>query len=139
MRVLAIDYGLKRSGLAVTDPACLIASALETVETSALFPYLKRFVTTEAVEGFVVGLPVGLDGRETDATPHVRAFIARLHRDFPGLWVETVDERFTSRIAQQTLVTSGKGRKARQDKGALDRISATLILQSWLDRRGRDL
>ena len=135
--ILAIDFGLKRTGLAVTDPARIIASALETVETKLLMAWLKDYLVREKVEGFVVGLPVNLNGTATDATPHVHAFIAELKRRFPAQWVETVDERLTSRMAQQTLLASGVGKHARRDKGVLDRISATIILQGWLGQRQR--
>lgn len=135
-RILAIDYGLKRTGLAVTDPLRIIASALDTVETDKVLEYLKDYVAREVVEGFVVGMPMGLDNTPTDATPLVRGFIARLKKQLPAQWVETVDERFTSRMAQQTMLASGKGRNARREKGGLDRISATIILQGWLDRQG---
>ncbi len=135
MRVLAIDFGIKRCGLAVTDPSRIIASALETVAANELFGYLQLYVGKEKVEGFVVGLPVNLNGADTDATPHVRAFIVELKKRFPAQWVETVDERLTSRMAQQTMLASGKGKQARRDKGALDRISATIILQGWLEQR----
>lgn len=137
MRVLAIDHGLKRTGLAVTDPLRIIASALATVETSGVIAFLKEYVAREQVEGFVVGLPMGLDNAPTDATAAVRAFVAELRRRFPAQWVETVDERFTSSLAQRTMRDSGKGRMARRDKGSLDRISATIILQSWLEQQGR--
>ncbi len=132
MRVLAIDYGLKRTGLAVTDPARIIASALETVATTELIAFLKDYLAREQVEGFVVGLPYALDGSDTDATPHVRRFLLELKKRFPAQWVETVDERLTSRMAQQTLLASGVGKSARREKGALDRISATILLQGWL-------
>lgn len=133
-RVIAIDHGQKRTGLAVTDPLRIIATALDTVPTAEVFDHLKRYVAKEAVDGFVVGLPVNLDGTPTDATPHVQAFIGQLRRTFPEKWVETADERFTSRMAQEVLLQSGKGRMARRDKGQLDRISATIILQGWLGR-----
>jgi putative Holliday junction resolvase len=137
MRVLAIDFGLKRTGLAVTDPARIIASALETVETKQVMTWLKDYVVREKVEGFVVGLPVNLNGSATDATPHVQGFISELKKRCPGLWVETVDERLTSRMAQQTLLASGVGKQARREKGVLDRISATILLQGWLEQRQR--
>ena len=135
MRVLSIDFGLKRTGLAVTDPARIIASALDTVETKEVIAFLKKYVSMEQVEGFVVGLPVNLNGTATDATPHVHAFIRELKRHFPAQWVEAVDERLTSRIAQHTMLASGIGKQARRDKGVLDRISATIILQGWLQQR----
>jgi putative Holliday junction resolvase len=132
-RVIAIDHGLKRTGLAVTDPLRIIATALDTVPTTELFTYLKAYAAREQVDGFVVGLPMNLDGRPTDATAAVMEFIGHLRKAFPVLWVETVDERFTSRMAQQTLAASGKGRMARREKGQLDRISATILLQGWLE------
>jgi putative holliday junction resolvase len=132
-RVIAIDHGLKRTGLAVTDPLRIIATALDTVPTTELFTYLKGYVAREEVDGFVVGLPMNLDGRPTDATPHVQEFIGHLRKAFPTKWVETADERFTSRMAQQTLLASGKGRMARREKGQLDRISATILLQGWME------
>lgn len=135
-RVIAIDYGLKRTGLAVTDPLRIIASALDTVPSEAVIDALRNYLAKEAVDGFVVGLPMGLDGGPTDATPHVQGFIKRLRAVFPDHWVETADERFTSRMAQHTMAGSGRGRMARRDKGAIDRISATIILQSWLERKG---
>lgn len=135
MRILAIDFGLKRTGLAVTDPGRIIASALATVPSEELMDFLKRYTGKEAVEGFVVGLPCNLDGTPTDVTPNVRLFIAELQRQFPKHWVEPVDERFTSVMAQRAMVESGIGKKARRDKGTVDRISAVLLLQSWMARR----
>lgn len=136
-QVIGIDHGAERSGLAITDPLQLIASALESVPTAELIERLRHHVAVRQVEGFVVGLPTGLRGEPTDATAAVHAFIERLRDAFPGQWVETADERFTSRIAERTLLQSGKGRQARRDKSQLDRISATLILQGWLERRSR--
>ena len=135
-RVLAIDHGRKRTGLAVTDPLRIIASALDTVPTAEVIAYLKAYLAREEVDGFVVGLPMGLDGRPTDATAGVEAFLKQLRKAFPGKWIETVDERFTSSLAKQAVLQSGIGRKARRDKAQLDRISATIILQDWLTRKG---
>lgn len=135
-RVLAIDFGLKRTGLAVTDPLRIIATALDTVDPKELMSYLKAYVAKEVVDGFVVGLPVHLDGKPTDITANVHALVEALKKNFPTLWVETVDERFTSRMAQDTLNASGKGRMARREKGQLDRISATIILQGWMAQKG---
>jgi len=134
-RVLAIDHGGKRTGLAVTDPLRIIASALDTVPTAEVLAYLNAYLAREEVDGFVVGLPMGLDGRPTDATAGVEAFLKQLRKAFPGKWVETVDERFTSSLAKQAVLQSGIGRKARRDKAQLDRISATIILQDWLSRK----
>ena len=135
-RVLAIDHGGKRTGLAVTDPLRIIASALDTVPTAEVLAYLNAYLAREEVDGFVVGLPMGLDGRPTDATAGVEAFLKQLRKAFPGKWVETVDERFTSSLAKQAVLQSGIGRMARRDKAQLDRISATIILQDWLTRKG---
>jgi len=135
-RVLAIDHGGKRTGLAVTDPLRIIASALDTVPTTEVLAYLKAYLAREEVDGFVVGLPMGLDGRPTDATAGVEAFLKQLRKAFPGKWIETVDERFTSSLAKQAVLQSGIGRMARRDKAQLDRISATIILQDWLTRKG---
>ncbi|MCB0785742.1 MAG: Holliday junction resolvase RuvX [Flavobacteriales bacterium] len=134
-RVLAIDHGRKRTGLAVTDPLRIIASALDTVPTAEVLAYLNAYLAREEVDGFVVGLPMGLDGRPTDATAGVEAFLKQLRKAFPGKWVETADERFTSSLAKQAVLQSGIGRMARRDKAQLDRISATIILQDWLSRK----
>jgi putative holliday junction resolvase len=133
-RIIGIDFGLKRTGLAVTDPGRIIASALDTVPTAEVMGYLQRYVAREAVDGFVVGLPVNLDGTPTDITANVHLFVSALKAQFPGRGVETLDERFTSSMAQQAMLASGIGRKARRDKGTVDRISATILLQGWLDR-----
>lgn len=136
-RVIAIDFGLKRTGLAATDGLRIIASALETVESKELMGFLVDFCSREKVDGFVLGLPVNLDGSDSDVTPNVRLLAETLRRQFPSHFVELADERFTSKLAQNVLMTSGKGRMARREKGQLDRISATIILQSWLDRQSR--
>lgn len=136
-RVIGIDFGTERCGIAVTDLGRMIASALDTVPTKEIMEHLRKYVGREAVEGIVVGLPVGLDGRPTDATAPARSFIEQLRTAFPAQWVEAFDERFTSTMARQTLLASGKGRKARRDKSQLDRISATIILQGWLEQRSR--
>jgi putative holliday junction resolvase len=134
-RILAIDHGSKRTGLAVTDSLQIIASALDTVPTEEAIDYVKRYVAKEDVEGIVVGMPLNLDGRPTDATPGVLIFLEHLKRACPKQWVETLDERFTSSMAQQALNQSGKGRMARREKGQLDRISATILLQGFMERR----
>ncbi|MGV3636248.1 MAG: Holliday junction resolvase RuvX [Flavobacteriales bacterium] len=132
-RVIAIDFGLERTGLAVTDPLRIIATALATVPSRELMDHLRRYLAQEQVDGFVVGLPRHLDGAPMDIAANVQALVEALKSTFPQCWVETVDERFTSTMAQQTLLSSGKGRMARREKGQLDRISATIILQGWLE------
>ncbi|MBV6405190.1 MAG: Holliday junction resolvase RuvX [Flavobacteriales bacterium] len=136
-RVLAIDPGARRCGLAVTDPLRLIATALDTVDAGALLDHLRRYLHREAVDGFVVGVPRGLDGGPTDGTAPALALVESLRKTFPQCFVEVVDERFTSVLAERTLLASGKGRQARRDKGQLDRISATILLQDWLRRAAR--
>lgn len=134
-RVLAIDYGLKRTGLAVTDPLQIIATALETVDTSKLLPYLRSYVEREPVEQLVVGMPRRLNNKDSEMTPHVVKLVEKLNVQFPKIPVQLVDERFTSSIAQQAMILGGMKKKDRQNKGNVDKISATLILQSYLSAR----
>ncbi len=136
-RILAVDHGGKRCGLAVTDPLRIIATALDTVPTTEIIAYLKKYLTTEQVEGFVVGMPMNMDTSATHGTDGVLKFIQELKQNFPQQWIETVDERFTSRMAKQIVLNSGMGRMARRDKGQLDRISATIILQGWMEGGGK--
>lgn len=131
-RILAIDYGGKRTGLAVTDPLQIIASALDTVESGQVLSFLKNYVAKEPVECFVVGEPKNLDGTPTHATPLVEAFIASLQKNFPAVPVKRWDERFTSKIALQTMVAGNFKKTDRSKKENLDKISATLILQGYL-------
>ncbi len=132
-RILAIDFGLKRTGLAVTDPLKIIATALETVETSTLAGYLQSYMAREPVERFVLGFPRKLNNEDTEMTPHVLKLEAQLKKQFPSVPVSLVDERFTSSIARQAMVAGGMKRKDRQVKGNVDKISAVLILQSYLE------
>lgn len=134
-RVIGIDFGLKRTGIAVTDTGRIIASALTTVESPQLMEHLRQYVAKEVVDGFVVGLPCNLDGTPTDITPNVHLFVAALKEAFPKQFVETMDERFTSTLAQRTMLGGGIRRMARRDKGTVDRISATILLQDWLGRK----
>lgn len=134
-RILAIDYGTKRVGLAVTDPLQLIASPLDTVHSKDVLTYLKNYVETEEVEAFVVGMPTHRDGSATDATPHVIGFIRTLKKQFSDIEVHEEDERFTSKMAQDAMIAGGMKKKQRQQKGNLDRISAVIILQSFLERK----
>ena len=136
-RVIAIDFGLKRTGLAVTDPLRIIASALETVDSTRLMAFLVAYCASDQVDGFVIGLPRNLDGTDTDVTANARMLAEEIRRRLSPRFVELADERFTSKLAQGTLLASGKGRMARREKGQLDRISATIILQDWLSRQAR--
>lgn len=131
-RVLAIDYGKKRTGLAVTDPEKIIASGLTTVNTPALLPYLKDYIAREGVELFVVGYPKNLDGSDTDATALAEQCIRMLGKHFPAIPVKKLDERFTSKMAMQSMIDSGLKKKERRNKALIDEISATIILQDYL-------
>lgn len=135
-RVLSVDYGVRRTGLAVTDPLKIIAGGLTTVETPQLLKYLKEYTAKETVERFVVGLPKQTNGRDSDNLPRVLAFVEQLKKIFPAVPVDMWDERYTSVLAHQTMLQSGIGKKARQNKALVDEISATIILQGWMEGRG---
>ncbi|WP_210488452.1 Holliday junction resolvase RuvX [Rufibacter aurantiacus] len=134
-RILAIDYGVKRVGLAVTDPLQIIASGLDTVHAKDLHTFLAQYCQKEEVEAFVVGMPKHLDSSATNNTQHVVGFVRKLQKQFPDKKVITHDERFTSRMAFQTMIDAGLGKKARANKETVDKISATIILQSYLESR----
>ncbi len=134
-RILALDYGTKRVGLAVTDPLQLIASGLDTVPAQEILGYLAAYCQREPVEAFVVGMPRRLDSTDTDATPHVRGFIKRLRKQFPEVPVHEHDERFTSVMAQRAMLASGMSKKDRRDKGTVDKVSATILLQSFMEMK----
>lgn len=134
-RVLSIDYGKRRTGLAVTDPCQIIAGGLTTVDTPSLMNFLRDYVSREPVERFVVGLPKQTNGLDSENLPRVRAFVQKLTQVFPDIPVEWWDERYTSVLAHQVMLDSGIGRKARQNKALVDEISATIILQGWMERR----
>lgn len=136
-RVLAIDYGKKRIGLAVTDPLGIIATALETVSSTDLLSYLKTYTQREVVDEFVIGMPKTLKNEDSEIAPLVRKFIQELKNSFPEKPIHEVDERFTSRMAQRTMIEGGMKKKDRQEKGNVDKISAVIILQSFLERQGR--
>ncbi len=133
-RVLAIDYGLKRTGLAVTDPLKIIGSPLETVPTENLITWLNEYLKKEEVERIVIGLPVNLDMSDTHTTKPVKKFIEKINQLFPNIPVSTEDERFTSKIAQQTMILGGMKKKERRIKSNVDKISAAIILQSYLQK-----
>lgn len=134
-RILAIDYGKKRTGLAVTDPLQLIASGLTTVLTHDLIPYLKKYFAQETVSEIIIGEPKGLDGNATDATALVTECIRILHKNFPDMPVKKIDERFTSKIAFRSMIDSGLKKKDRQNKALVDEISATVLLQEYLQHK----
>jgi putative Holliday junction resolvase len=132
-RILSIDYGSKRCGIAVTDPLKLIAGGLATVETKNIQTYLKAYLNREQVETMVVGKPIGLDGSDTHATAAAEKFVNSLRQLFPAVKVEQVDERFTSAIAQRSLIEMGLKKKDRRKKENIDQVSAVLILQTYLE------
>jgi putative holliday junction resolvase len=133
-RILAIDYGMKRTGLAVTDPLKIIATALETVETQKLMERLSNYMAIEPVERIVIGMPVKTDGSDTHNTQPVLGFIENLKQKFPDMPISIEDERFTSKMAMQAMIQGGMKKSDRRDKTNVDKISAVLILQSFMSR-----
>ena len=134
-QILAIDYGKKRCGLAANDDLKIIASGLETVETKDLMTYLQSYFTQNNVEGIVVGLPTDLKGVLSGIEVDIQGFIEEFKKNFPQVEIHRLDERFTSKIASYFISQSGKNKKQRQDKGLIDKISATLILQQYLEQK----
>lgn len=132
-RILAIDYGQKRVGLAVTDPLKISANGLDTVLSNELFAYLKNYIEKEAVETIVVGLARQLNGQDSASMKLIQPFVVGLKRTFPEIPVVMYDERFTSTLAHATLLASGAKKKDRQDKALVDKIAATILLQSYLE------
>ncbi len=131
-RILAIDFGTKRTGIAVTDEMQIIASGLTTVDTKTLLTFLKDYVVSENVEKFVVGLPKQMNNTASESELDIQKFLLKLEKSLPQIPVERVDERFTSKMAFQTMIDSGLKKKQRKNKALVDEISATLILQSYL-------
>lgn len=134
-RIIAIDYGKKRVGLAVTDPLQLIATPLTTVSSAEVIRYLSDYLNKETVERFVVGMPKDLQNRDADATPLVEAFVKQLQKKFPEVPIELIDERFTSKLAFQAMIDGGVKKMDRRDKGLIDRTSAVIILQSYMQSK----
>ncbi len=133
-RILAIDYGRKRVGIAATDPLKIIASPLETIPAHEIIPFLENYLKKEEVESIVVGMPTRLDNSDTDVTQEVVRLIAKLKEKFTGVQVYEEDERFTSKMALEAAIASGMKKKDRRNKGNIDKISAAIILQSFLSR-----
>tara|TARA_R110002111_G_scaffold143818_2_gene209989 strand:- start:20893 stop:21309 length:417 start_codon:yes stop_codon:yes gene_type:complete len=131
-RILAIDYGTKRTGIAVTDEMQIIASGLTTVDTKELLEFLKNYTTKEKVEKIVVGLPKQMDNTASESEMYIQKFLIQLAKAIPNIPVDRVDERFTSKMAFQSMIDSGLKKKQRKNKALIDEISATLILQSYL-------
>lgn len=132
-RLIAIDYGLKRTGIAVSDPLQIIASALDTVPTHTLLNFLKKYSSEEEIEAFVVGKPLDLNLNETNSTKAVEKFVEQLKKTFPNLPVHLHDERFTSKMALNAMIESGSTKKDRRKKENIDKVSATIILQSFME------
>jgi putative Holliday junction resolvase len=134
-RILAFDYGTKRIGLAVTDPMQIIATGLETVHPKDIVAYLKKYLQTETVECFVVGEPKRMDGTASQSESHIKSFMGVLKKNFPEILIERMDERFTSKMASAVIAQSGLKKMDRQNKERVDTISATIILQSYLEKK----
>ena len=134
-QILAVDFGKKRCGLAATDDLRIIASGLDTVETSVLMEYLKKYFEKNTVDELVIGLPMDLKGNMSEVEQDIQKFIEELKNEFPEVSVERFDERFTSKIASYFISQSGKNKKQRQEKGLIDKVSATLILQQYLEQK----
>ena len=134
-RILSIDYGKKRTGIAVTDPLQIIANGLATVSTSELFDYLKDYLSREQVERIIIGRPLQTNGQPSENLQRVEQFVNRWRKEMPDVPVEYVDERFTSVLAHQAMIDGGLRKKARQDKALVDKISATIILEDYMRSR----
>lgn len=134
-RILSIDYGKKRTGLAVTDPLQIVPGGLATVQTSTLFDYLRNYVSKEQVERIVIGEPMQTNGKPSENLKRVRQFVAKWRNAMPAIPIEYYDERFTSVLAHQAMIDGGLGKKARRNKELVDEISATIILRDYLMSR----
>lgn len=132
-QILAIDYGKKRCGIAITDDLQIIASGLDTIDTAGLLEYLRQYFLKNQVEAIVVGQPMDLRGNMSEVETDILAFIDEFRKSFPTIKVERFDERFTSKMASFFINQSGKNKKKRQEKGLIDKVSATLILQQYLE------
>lgn len=135
MRILAIDYGLKRTGIAVTDEMQLIASGLTTIASETALDFLRDYFAKEKVEMVLIGDPKQMNGQPSQSAPLIEAFIEKFKTQFPEMQLDRVDERFTSKMAFQTMIDSGLKKKQRQDKALIDEISATILLQDYLLRK----
>lgn len=132
-RIMAIDYGTKRIGIAVTDPMRIIASPLETVSPTEFDGFLDNYLKKEEIDAFVVGYPVQMNNTPSEAVRHINPFIKKLRSRYPGKEVYLADERFTSKMALRTMIEAGVKKKDRRDKSMVDKISASIILRSFLD------
>ncbi len=132
-RILAIDYGQKRIGLAATDPQQIIANGITTIPTSEIWNFLKKYLEEEQVEKVVIGYPVDTNNSPSQALSYINPFLKKFCKTYPNLPIEQYDERFTSKMAFQTMIDAGLGKKARRNKSLVDKISATIILQSYME------
>lgn len=132
-RIMSLDYGTKRTGIAVTDPLRLIATGLDTVDTHKLFTYLESYFKKEKVSLLIIGLPLHTDGTATKLEDDIRGFIRKIQKTYPDLTIDRIDESFSSAKAKQFILQSGASRKKRQDKSLLDKVSASIILQEYMD------
>ena len=137
--LVGIDFGKKRTGLACTDPLKIIASGLKNLPTPEVIPFLKKYCETEQVDIFVLGKPLQKDGAPSEVEVHILKFIKKLQNHFPEMTIERYDERYTSKMAVQSMIDGGLTKKKRADKGMIDQVSATLILQSYLDYKTNTL
>ncbi len=135
-RILSIDYGGKRTGIAVTDPMQIIATGLTTIDSRELIPFMKKYFATEQVELIIIGMPVNWDESDTHATPLVKEAIKKLKKEFPAMPVKEVDERYTSKMAKDAMLQMGLKKKDRRDKKLVDEIAATIMLQEYMQSRG---
>ena len=133
-KALGIDYGRKRVGIAISDSLQIIASALTTIDTPNIFTFLKDLLEKEEIDCFVIGEPKNLDGTPTDSTVITKEFVAKLSKKYPHISIKRIDERFTSKIAKQSILDSGIKKIKRRDKALVDKVSAAIILQSYLDK-----
>ena len=138
-RLLAIDYGRKRSGIAVSDSLQIIANGLTTVPSHTLINFLKDYVEKESVELFIIGLPRQMNYEESESMQYIKPFVKKLQKEIPEIPVEYSDERFTSQMAHQTMIDGGLKKKQRQNKALVDEISATIILQGYMEGRRMNL
>ena len=138
-RFIGIDYGRKRVGVAVSDPLGIFASALDTVPAAKIVEYLDNYIKNNKVKAFVVGYPMNLDDRPSEAAHDVDIFLKQLHKRFPNIKVILEDERFTSQLAMRALIDGGAKKMDRREKGAVDKVSAAIILQTYLDRPNKDI
>ena len=132
-RIMAIDYGQKRVGIAVTDPERIIATGLKTIPSSEIFSFLDEYLLNETVDCIVVGEPLQMDNTPSQASRYIEPFVKKLKKNYPTMLLERIDERFTSKIAAQTILAGGIKKKSRQNKSLVDTVSATIILQSFME------